>query len=241
MARTSRPSSSSRSPGNMGVVPAAARLPRDAARGDDAARRAPRCSTRSSPASASDGSGRRAASGSPPTSRASARSSAAGMPLAAFGGRRGPHVDDRAGRTGLPGGNARPGTRSASPPAWRRSRALRGDRRRPTSGSRHSVRSGRASSARPLAASGRLVAYVNRVGSMLTHVPRRRPRCASYADASRLPTPDRFARLLPWACSTEGMYLPPSQFEAMFVSLAHDDEHVEQLGRAARLRARIAT
>jgi glutamate-1-semialdehyde aminotransferase len=28
--------------------------------------------------------------------------------------------------------------------------------------------------------------------------------------------------------------LPPSQFEAMFLSLAHDEEHVEELGRAAK-------
>jgi glutamate-1-semialdehyde 2,1-aminomutase len=31
-----------------------------------------------------------------------------------------------------------------------------------------------------------------------------------------------------------GIYLPPSQFEAMFVSLAHSREDVDHLGRAAR-------
>jgi glutamate-1-semialdehyde 2,1-aminomutase len=73
---------------------------------------------------------------------------------------------------------------------------------------------------------------VNRVGSMLTMflgVERVR----SYAEAVAADT-DRFARYFR-AMLAEGMYLPPSQFEAMFVSLAHDEEQVEQLGRAARL------
>jgi glutamate-1-semialdehyde 2,1-aminomutase len=73
---------------------------------------------------------------------------------------------------------------------------------------------------------------VNRVGSMLTmFVGVERVR--SYAEAVAADT-DRFARYFR-AMLAEGMYLPPSQFEAMFVSLAHDEEQVEQLGRAARL------
>jgi glutamate-1-semialdehyde 2,1-aminomutase len=78
---------------------------------------------------------------------------------------------------------------------------------------------------------------VNRVGSMLTlflGVDSVR----SYADAVRADT-DRFAR---WfrAMLDEGMYLPPSQFEALFVSLAHDETHVAELGRAAtRALARV--
>jgi glutamate-1-semialdehyde 2,1-aminomutase len=73
---------------------------------------------------------------------------------------------------------------------------------------------------------------VNRVGSMLTMflgVERVR----SHADAVAADT-NRFAKYFRGMLA-EGMYLPPSQFEAMFVSLAHDEEHVEQLGRAARL------
>ena len=31
-----------------------------------------------------------------------------------------------------------------------------------------------------------------------------------------------------------GVYLPPSQFEAMFVSLAHTEADIDRLGRAAR-------
>jgi glutamate-1-semialdehyde 2,1-aminomutase len=32
----------------------------------------------------------------------------------------------------------------------------------------------------------------------------------------------------------EGIYLPPSQFEAMFLSLAHDEADVDRIVRAAR-------
>jgi len=32
----------------------------------------------------------------------------------------------------------------------------------------------------------------------------------------------------------EGIYLPPSQFEAMFVSLAHTESDIDRLVRAAR-------
>ena len=45
----------------------------------------------------------------------------------------------------------------------------------------------------------------------------------------RRPTPRSAAR-----CSTAGVYLPPSQFEAWFPSLAHTDEHVERTLEAAR-------
>ena len=71
---------------------------------------------------------------------------------------------------------------------------------------------------------------VNRVGSMLTlflGVPEVR----SYADAIRSDT-RRFARYFQGMLD-EGIYLPPSQFEALFISLAHDEEHIEQLARAA--------
>ena len=73
---------------------------------------------------------------------------------------------------------------------------------------------------------------VNRVGSMLTMflgVDSVR----SHAEAVASDT-GRFGKYFRGMLA-EGMYLPPSQFEAMFVSLAHDEEHVEQLGRAARL------
>ena len=51
-----------------------------------------------------------------------------------------------------------------------------------------------------------------------------------YADAkdcdTEPPTPPSAAR-----CSARGIYLPPSQFEAWFPSLAHTDEHVERTRR----------
>jgi glutamate-1-semialdehyde 2,1-aminomutase len=55
---------------------------------------------------------------------------------------------------------------------------------------------------------------------------------SSYDDALRADT-GRFARFFQ-AMLDEGVYIPPSQFEAMFVSLVHDERDVEALGRAAR-------
>jgi glutamate-1-semialdehyde 2,1-aminomutase len=57
-------------------------------------------------------------------------------------------------------------------------------------------------------------------------------RVRSYADAVRSDT-SRFARYFRGMLE-EGMYLPPSQFEAIFVSLAHEERHLEELGTAAR-------
>ena len=74
-------------------------------------------------------------------------------------------------------------------------------------------------------------ACVNRVGSLLTlffGVEEVR----DYASARRADTV-RFARFFRGMLA-EGMYLPPSQFEAMFLSLAHTEADVERLGRAAR-------
>jgi glutamate-1-semialdehyde 2,1-aminomutase len=42
----------------------------------------------------------------------------------------------------------------------------------------------------------------------------------------------RFARFF-WAMMDRGVYLPCSQFEAAFVSIAHTDEHIEQTIQAA--------
>jgi glutamate-1-semialdehyde 2,1-aminomutase len=53
----------------------------------------------------------------------------------------------------------------------------------------------------------------------------------------RRPLGHRAVRPLLPGMLEEGIYLPPSQFEAMFVSLAHDDEHVEQLAQRGRARA----
>ena len=74
-------------------------------------------------------------------------------------------------------------------------------------------------------------ACVNRVGSLLTlffGVEEVR----DYASARRADSA-RFARFFRGMLA-EGMYLPPSQFEAMFLSLAHTEEHIARFGRAAR-------
>jgi len=74
-------------------------------------------------------------------------------------------------------------------------------------------------------------ACVNRVGSMLTiffGVAKVRDyETARRADAGR------FARFFRGMLA-EGVYLPPSQFETMFVSLAHDEASIGRLVEAAR-------
>src|SRR5881628_977764 len=76
-----------------------------------------------------------------------------------------------------------------------------------------------------------VAACVNRVGSMLTlflGVER-----VSDYDGARRSDSARFARFFRGMLE-EGIYLPPSQFEAMFVSLAHTEGDLERLARAAR-------
>jgi glutamate-1-semialdehyde 2,1-aminomutase len=79
--------------------------------------------------------------------------------------------------------------------------------------------------------SSRVTACVNRVGSMLT-LFFDLAQVQSHAEAQRADTA-RFARFFRGMLE-EGVYLPPSQFEAMFLSLAHTEADVERLGRAAR-------
>jgi glutamate-1-semialdehyde 2,1-aminomutase len=71
---------------------------------------------------------------------------------------------------------------------------------------------------------------VNRVGSMLT-LFFGVDRVTTYAEAVAADT-ERFGRFFRGMLD-EGVYLPPSQFEAMFLSLAHGKGHVEALGGAA--------
>jgi glutamate-1-semialdehyde 2,1-aminomutase len=72
---------------------------------------------------------------------------------------------------------------------------------------------------------------VNRVGSMITlFLGVDEVRDLATATASDTKKFARFFRNM----LDEGMYLPPSQFEAMFVSLAHSDADVDRLGIAAR-------
>ena len=74
-------------------------------------------------------------------------------------------------------------------------------------------------------------AVLNRVGSMLTVFFSASP-VTDYATA-KLADTARFAAFFR-NMRDRGVFLPPSQFEAMFVSLAHTDEDVEQIVAAAR-------
>jgi glutamate-1-semialdehyde 2,1-aminomutase len=81
------------------------------------------------------------------------------------------------------------------------------------------------------AAAARVPHVVNRVGSMLTLFfcagPVTDYASAKSADTARFGTFFRKMR-------DRGVFLPPSQFEAMFVSLAHTDEDVDQVIAAAK-------
>ncbi len=70
-----------------------------------------------------------------------------------------------------------------------------------------------------------------RVGSMLTLFFSDRP-VRNYEDARACDT-QKFARFHA-SMLEQGIYLPPSQFEGWFVSLAHTEEDVERTLQAAR-------
>ena len=74
-------------------------------------------------------------------------------------------------------------------------------------------------------------ATVNRVGSMITVFFCEGP-VVDYASARRSDTA-RFARFF-HAMLRRGVYLPPAQFEAAFVSLAHGEAEIDQTIAAAR-------
>ena len=84
---------------------------------------------------------------------------------------------------------------------------------------------------REAAAAAGVMACVNRVGSMLTlflGVEEVR----DFAGAQRADTA-RFARFFR-AMLAEGVYIAPSQFEAVFLSLAHTAAHIDRIAAAAR-------
>jgi glutamate-1-semialdehyde 2,1-aminomutase len=74
-------------------------------------------------------------------------------------------------------------------------------------------------------------ACVQRVGSMLTLFFTPGP-VRDYADARRSDTA-RFAAFFR-GMRARGVFLPPSQFEAMFLSLAHGDAELDEVVAAAR-------
>ena len=72
---------------------------------------------------------------------------------------------------------------------------------------------------------------VQRVGAMLTLFCRDGP-VERYEDAAAADT-ERFGALFRHLLA-EGVYLPPSQFECLFPSTAHSDEHVDATLAAVR-------
>ena len=70
---------------------------------------------------------------------------------------------------------------------------------------------------------------MNRVGSMMTFFFADRP-VVNY-EAVNGCDQERFARYF-WAMMDRGIYLAPSQFEAIFLSLAHEDADIEQTVKA---------
>jgi glutamate-1-semialdehyde 2,1-aminomutase len=76
-----------------------------------------------------------------------------------------------------------------------------------------------------------LPACVNRVGSLLTLFFAPGP-ITDYASAKTADTA-RFGAFFR-KMRDRGVFLPPSQFEAMFVSLAHTDDDIDQILAAAR-------
>lgn len=72
---------------------------------------------------------------------------------------------------------------------------------------------------------------INRVGSMIT-VFFTDQEVIDYATACTSDT-RRFSAFF-WSMLEQGIYLPPSQFEAFFVSLVHTEEHIEKTVEAAR-------
>ncbi|MBI4569658.1 MAG: glutamate-1-semialdehyde 2,1-aminomutase [Planctomycetes bacterium] len=86
-----------------------------------------------------------------------------------------------------------------------------------------------------------VAAVVNRVGSMLTlfFLAAGRPaRVENWEDASRADTA-AYARFFR-AMLDRGVYLPPGQYEALFVSAAHDEEDLALTAAAAREAMRAA-
>ncbi|HEY0755260.1 MAG TPA: glutamate-1-semialdehyde 2,1-aminomutase [Ktedonobacteraceae bacterium] len=76
-----------------------------------------------------------------------------------------------------------------------------------------------------------VAAQLVRIGCMFTIFFTTQP-VHNYADAKTSDT-QRFARFF-WSMLRQGIYLPPSQFEACFVSLAFDDSMLEETLQATR-------
>jgi len=82
------------------------------------------------------------------------------------------------------------------------------------------------------AAAAKVPVQVNRVGSMLTVFFSGKP--VFDAQSARAASTKRFARFF-HVLLENGVYFPPSQFEAAFLSTAHTDDDVEHTLRAAKV------
>ncbi|MDH3226406.1 MAG: glutamate-1-semialdehyde 2,1-aminomutase [Thermoleophilia bacterium] len=144
-----------------------------------------------------------------------------GLPVGAFGGRR-----DIMGVLAPEGPCYQAGTLSGNPLATAAGLAALGELAR--EGVYEQVEQTSAALEEAIAASGAPV-VVNRVGAMLTPFFTQGPvtdyRTATASDTDAFAA---FARKLIDA----GVYPPPSQFEAWFVGLAHDESHIEQTREA---------
>jgi glutamate-1-semialdehyde 2,1-aminomutase len=151
-----------------------------------------------------------------------------GLPLAAFGGRR-----DLMQRLAPAGPVYQAGTLSGNPISVAAGIAtLRALQVTPRAYERLEELGAHAEATlRDALAAARVPGCVNRVGSMLT-LFLGVERVGTYADTQRADAA-RFGRFFR-AMLEQGVYLPPSQFEAMFVSLAHTEADIERLGDAAR-------
>jgi glutamate-1-semialdehyde 2,1-aminomutase len=150
-----------------------------------------------------------------------------GLPVGAYGGRR--EVMDHI----LPAGKVfQAGTLSGNPLATAAGcamlRALRDD---PPYERLEQLSSRLESGLAEAAATAGLEYHIARVGSMLTLFFSREP-VTDWPSASRCDTA-RFARYF-WSMLEAGVYLPCSQFEALFVSAAHTDADIEATIAAAR-------
>ncbi|HZP26309.1 MAG TPA: glutamate-1-semialdehyde 2,1-aminomutase [Dehalococcoidia bacterium] len=150
-----------------------------------------------------------------------------GLPVGAYGGRR-EIMEQLAPR----GPVYQAGTLSGNPLAMAAGIATLERLREPGSYERlESLASQLADGLKTVFAQAGIEATINRAGSMLTPFFAASP-IDDYADAKRADS-ERFGRFFR-AMLDAGVYLPPSQFEAWFVSLAHGEHEIEATLAAAR-------
>jgi glutamate-1-semialdehyde 2,1-aminomutase len=141
-----------------------------------------------------------------------------GLPLAAFGGRA--ELMERL----APAGDVyQAGTLSGNPLATAAGLSMLRRLRNPSVYSELERRGARLESGLREASAGE--ATVQRVGAMLTLFASERP-VTSFDGASRCDT-DRYGALFRHLLA-RGIYVAPSQFEAMFLSLAHGDDEIDR-------------